>query len=137
MADQYVRLIGAEDIGRAGQNISSAASDIHRAASIFDSTANQLMQFMDDWLSRFQSVSISQKENKIIKIGKQWIDLSLIISISDIEPYPDLPPTQYGIFYVVIKFNDKPISFFSTTDEVKLMHKEILQAWLNYQQKED
>jgi len=53
---EYVHLIGAEDVARAGSQISSAAGDMQRAASSIDQSIFNLRQFMDDWLNRFEFV---------------------------------------------------------------------------------
>ena len=62
MSDQYVHLIGAEDIRRAGANIDSAATNMNRAAANFDSSVYRLIRFMDDWLMRFEQIIDKQKE---------------------------------------------------------------------------
>lgn len=53
MAD-YVTLLGAEDVRRAGSAMSSAAGEMQRAASAFESVMERHQRFMDDWLARFE-----------------------------------------------------------------------------------
>jgi len=62
--DQYVYLIGAEDIRRAGSLVSSAADTMQRAASIFDETMMQHRQYMDEWLNRFENILNEHQKNK-------------------------------------------------------------------------
>ena len=62
--DQYVYLIGAGDIRRAGSLVSSAADTMQRAASIFDETMMQHRQYMDEWLNRFENILNEHQKNK-------------------------------------------------------------------------
>ncbi len=55
MAD-YITLLGAEDVRRAGSLMQSAADDMRCAASNMSSALEQHQRWMDDWLSRFQQV---------------------------------------------------------------------------------
>ena len=57
---EYITLMGSEAVARAGGQISSAASDMMRAAGQIDSTMNNHQVFLDAWLSRF-------KESKRVK----------------------------------------------------------------------
>jgi hypothetical protein len=50
----YVHLIGAEDVGRAGYQIGQAADDMKRTADVMEETFRQHRLFMDDWLIRFE-----------------------------------------------------------------------------------
>lgn len=49
---EYVTLIGAEDVSRAGSRMLDAAAEMHRAAATIDTALERHRQFMDDWLSR-------------------------------------------------------------------------------------
>lgn len=57
----YVTLIGAEEVSRAGSSVSSAAREMKEAANTISDALYQQRQFMDDWLLRFETVL---KENK-------------------------------------------------------------------------
>lgn len=140
MSGQYVHLIGAEDIRRAGSNINSAADNMQRAASNFDQSIFSLRQYMDDWLNRFEYIlnehqknDITNKSgNEIIKIGDKWIDISDIVFISETGVAPDLPPANYGFFTVWMKFCDKPIKFFGNREDVEKQHSQLLDEWQKY-----
>jgi hypothetical protein len=51
---EYVHLIGAEDVRRAGSEMSSAASDMQRAASSISHCLEMHHRSLDDWLMRLQ-----------------------------------------------------------------------------------
>lgn len=51
MAD-YLTLIGAEDVARAGYTMRDAATSMQSAASSLAGSLEQNQRFMDDWLSR-------------------------------------------------------------------------------------
>ena len=53
---EYIHLIGAEDVRSAGHNMASAASDMNRAASNFESVFERHQRFMDDWLQRLENI---------------------------------------------------------------------------------
>ncbi len=53
---EHINLLGAEDVRSAGQNISSAAGDMNRAASSFDASVQDMKRFLDDWMMRLEEV---------------------------------------------------------------------------------
>lgn len=53
MAD-YVTLMGAEDVSKAGTAMRSVAQDISNSVSNLDVILMQNRVFMDDWLARFE-----------------------------------------------------------------------------------
>lgn len=53
MAD-YITLLGAEQVDRASHTMSSAASEMQRAASSIEDTLSRHRMFLDDWLMRFE-----------------------------------------------------------------------------------
>ena len=57
-------LMGAEQVGRAGHNMSSAAEQMNRAAGQIDEALRQHQRFLDDWLLRFEAL-ISRGEPAI------------------------------------------------------------------------
>lgn len=62
---EYVTLIGAEDVSRAGHNMASAADTMNRAAGNLDDALRRHQRFMDDWLQRFEQVlSVSKELNR-------------------------------------------------------------------------
>ena len=54
--NEHIRLIGAEDVQRAGLNMAGAAQDMARAAALIDETLERHRLFMDDWLARLAAV---------------------------------------------------------------------------------
>jgi len=50
----YVTLVGAEEVSRAGSNMRDAASTMSSAASNLDDVMSRHQRFMDDWLIRFE-----------------------------------------------------------------------------------
>jgi len=61
---EHVHLIGAEEVSRAGSQISSAAGDMQRAASSLDQSLFNLRQYLDDWLNRFECVLNEHKKKE-------------------------------------------------------------------------
>ena len=61
---EYIHLIGAEDVQRAGNTISQAASDMQRAASSFDSSIHDLKMFlMNEFLPELRDI-MEAKDNE-------------------------------------------------------------------------
>lgn len=54
--NQYVTLMGAEEVSRAASNMREAASAMSHAASSFDHAADRQRMNMDDWLVRFETL---------------------------------------------------------------------------------
>jgi len=52
---EYIHLLGAEDVQRAGSAMRGAATDIQRAVSSLDDILFRYQRFMDDWLDRFEN----------------------------------------------------------------------------------
>lgn len=50
-----MHLIGAEEVSRAANRMSSAADEMLRAASAMDETFRQQRQYLEDWMMRFES----------------------------------------------------------------------------------
>ena len=53
---EYVTLLGAEDVRRAGAEMQRAANDMRNAAGDMQQAVQRQQQVMDDWLARFESV---------------------------------------------------------------------------------
>lgn len=53
---QYITLIGAEEVSRAGNRMQDAANTMSSAASHLESVLTRHQQFMDDWLNRLDGV---------------------------------------------------------------------------------
>lgn len=51
---EYMHLVGAEEVSRAGHNMSSAAEQMQRAANNIEYAMLQQQRFMDDWLMRLE-----------------------------------------------------------------------------------
>lgn len=62
--DNYVTLLGAEDVQRAGHTISSAANSMQSAASSIAQTAEQQQQYMEEWIGRFETAVDKLVEGK-------------------------------------------------------------------------
>lgn len=64
---EYIHLIGAEEVSRAANTMSSAAHEMKQAAANMDHSLMMHKTFLDDWLNRFQSVVESQLQAALIK----------------------------------------------------------------------
>lgn len=56
MAD-YMTLLGAEDVSRAGHNMEHAAEIMQRAASQFEATVERLIRALDDHATRIENAA--------------------------------------------------------------------------------
>lgn len=52
--NEYITLVGAEDVQRAGAALRSAAETMQRAASSIEDSLHRHRLFLDDWLERFE-----------------------------------------------------------------------------------
>lgn len=52
----YVTLLGAESVQRAGSTIRSAAGTMQQAANNMYDAFDRHQRFLDDWLARFEAV---------------------------------------------------------------------------------
>lgn len=52
---EYVTLIGAEDVRRAGAAMQDAASSMQSTIGSLDQSLTLHRQYMDEWLSRFEA----------------------------------------------------------------------------------
>ena len=52
----YITLLGAEDVSKAGYNILHAADSINRAVGNFDESLRAHQRFMDEWLQTFEKI---------------------------------------------------------------------------------
>lgn len=50
---EYINLLGAEDVQKAGRNMISAAQAMNQSLSYLDEILHRNQIFMDDWLERF------------------------------------------------------------------------------------
>lgn len=53
---EYVHLLGAEDVKRAGHEMRQAAEQMQRATSEMAELLRMNQRWMDEWLERFQAV---------------------------------------------------------------------------------
>ena len=60
---EFITLLGAEDVQRAANRISQAATDMNQAAMNFQAALEQHQRFMDDWLWRFTETLTKQRED--------------------------------------------------------------------------
>lgn len=56
-AGEYVTLMGAEQVAQAAGRMSSAASDMQRAAGQIEAAFEQHQRFMTDWLQQFEAAT--------------------------------------------------------------------------------
>ena len=54
---EYIHLIGAESVQQAGNNISSAADTMYRAASSIEQSVDNLRQMMDEFFDRLHDAN--------------------------------------------------------------------------------
>jgi len=57
----YITLLGAEDVSKAGFNILSAADNINRAVGNFDEPLRAHQRFMEEWLQTFERILAEYK----------------------------------------------------------------------------
>jgi hypothetical protein len=53
---EYITLLGAEDVSRAGHNMQSAADTMNRAFGNFDESLRAHQRFMEEWLQTFERI---------------------------------------------------------------------------------
>lgn len=64
--NEYITLLGTEEVQKAGSSMKGAASQIQSAAGSFEDALFRHRQFMDDWLARLEYVlkeNLGGKEN--------------------------------------------------------------------------
>lgn len=54
--DNYVTLLGTEQVQNAGRTMREAAEQMRQAAGMVDDALHRQRLFMDDWLARFEQV---------------------------------------------------------------------------------
>ena len=64
---EYVTLIGAEAVGRAGHNISAAAREMTRAADNIAGALAQHQQFLNEWLGRLEAALEDDRQARILQ----------------------------------------------------------------------
>ena len=60
---EYVHLIGAEDVQRAGQQMAAAAAQIERSVGQFNEDVGRLQRIADDFLLRLLAARDEQQDN--------------------------------------------------------------------------
>ena len=58
--NNYIHLIGAEEVGRAGHNMLSAAEQMQRAANQFDASVDRLIQAFSEHEMRMVEIMKGQ-----------------------------------------------------------------------------
>jgi Sec-independent protein translocase protein TatA len=53
MSNDYVTLLGAEDVRSAARQMSSAANEMKQASANMDESFRRHQMFLDDWLRQF------------------------------------------------------------------------------------
>ena len=53
---EYIHLIGAEDVSRAGRTIANAAHEMQNAMAAMEDSLHRHRIFLDDWLQRLEAV---------------------------------------------------------------------------------
>jgi len=64
---EYVTLMGAEDVSRAGGRMAGAAEEMLRAANLMSESNDQQRRFMDDWLDRFRQTLEDHRDALVSK----------------------------------------------------------------------
>ncbi len=54
--NQYLHLIGTEEVNRAGQKMNDAAGEMSRASSSIADTLERHQRFMSEWLVDFERI---------------------------------------------------------------------------------
>ncbi len=74
---EYITLIGAEDVVRAGHAISSAASQMQSAANSISESVHQQQQHMDEWIIRFEEAisELQTKPTTRLERARRWLRL--------------------------------------------------------------
>lgn len=62
MSKEYVHLIGAEEVQRAGYTMREAAAEMNRAASHISESLYQQRVFMEEWIQRLEAI-LKKPEN--------------------------------------------------------------------------
>jgi len=79
----YIQLLGAEDVARAGSSMQSAAGDVARAGSSMQSAAEDMQRaasvieeslrlhqmFLDDWLNHFETIMKGEGDDEPTEAG--------------------------------------------------------------------
>ena len=60
---EHMNLMGAEDVRRAGNMMSSAADEMKRAATQMDESLYRHQQWADEWLNRLEEILSRKKED--------------------------------------------------------------------------
>lgn len=60
--DNYITLLGAEDVKNAGHNMQRAASEMSQAANYIWESLERNQQRMDEWLTRFEAALKEAKQ---------------------------------------------------------------------------
>lgn len=60
----YITLMGAEDVARAGHNIAAAAETMSRAASSMDDALQRHRMGMEELLNRFEQILVEHRNAK-------------------------------------------------------------------------
>ena len=53
---EFVHLVGAEDVSRAGSRMQEAAQIMKHAADEIDHAMRQHQQFLENWLQKFEQI---------------------------------------------------------------------------------
>ncbi len=73
---EYITLLGAEDVRSAGHSMSSAATEMKRAAGEISYALEQHHRFLDDWLMRFQDAMLRDVNVGPCALCKAGVSLS-------------------------------------------------------------
>ena len=64
--EQFVHLIGAEQVSNAAHTMQSAATDMRTAGSRLAESLQQHQRFLDDWLARFESAMTTLENKEVV-----------------------------------------------------------------------
>lgn len=80
---EYVHLIGAEQVERAGHNISGAAETISRAAVSFDSSLHFLLPRLEELVARIEDVMKASDPSAPLAEAVEWESLDGVYRTTD------------------------------------------------------
>lgn len=61
---ETIVLMGAEDVSRAGHNMSNAAEEMKRAAAQIEDSLFRHQRFLDDWLIRLEQIMTKEASDE-------------------------------------------------------------------------
>jgi cysteine sulfinate desulfinase/cysteine desulfurase-like protein len=67
-----IHLDGSENVSRAGSNMTAAANTIQTAVNTLDSALSYNMQFLNEWMDRFEAAINKLAEIESTRLPEGW-----------------------------------------------------------------